>query len=171
MRDPRDVVASRLAVRARWATDDVEGIARDWSASAVTADRWEDDDRVRVVRYEELVGDPEAVVRDVCAHVGLSWRPGLLDPSRTREEGFQHGRHDPRGRIAAGSLGRWRHDLRAAQVAVVETTTGVEMRRWGYEPSGVGLGVAGAVEIARNRIGRLVRRAVNRLRGPVEDRT
>ena len=41
-------------------------------------------DRILTVPYEELVGDPEAWIRRILAHVGLEEEPGVFQPHQTK---------------------------------------------------------------------------------------
>lgn len=36
---------------------------------------------LRIVRYEDLVSDPEGTMRDLAAFIGLTWHPVLLEPT------------------------------------------------------------------------------------------
>lgn len=95
VRDPRDVAASTASMR--WGPSDPL-LAAEWTATVL--DRWAEvrarvpADRVLEIRLEDLGADPESVLRQVCAFLGLGWHDALLtaDLSKTR-------------------AGRWRRDL------------------------------------------------------------
>lgn len=145
------------------------------------------DPRVMVVRYEDLVGDPEPVVRRVCAHLGETFEPAMLALGRAADtsaelvpgspefEAWQR-RHlaKTQGRIGADSVGKWRKELSAAEQAVVEAVTAEGMEACGYKPeTAAGLrrrALATAVaasavqqgEATARRLGRLAQRTLGR---------
>ena len=86
VRDPRDTVASN--VRAPWGEHDPWVIAHRWRR--FTRDSLRVGARVGPaqylrIRYEDLVDDPEAVMRVVFAFLGESFDPAILDdPARRR---------------------------------------------------------------------------------------
>ena len=79
VRDPRDVAASTATMR--WGPSDPALAAR-WTADVL--ERWArvreavPPDRVLEVRLEDLAAEPEAVLRQTCAFLGLSWHDALL---------------------------------------------------------------------------------------------
>jgi hypothetical protein len=62
---------------------DIDGALALWNASTdatiSAADRY--GDRVLVLTYEQLVGDPEATMRRVADRIGIDWAPALLRPT------------------------------------------------------------------------------------------
>lgn len=80
VRDPRDVAAS---ARAAWGSS-LRLCGWRWAAGMAAADA-ATEARLLEVRFEELVADPEAVTRRVCAFAGLSWVPAMVSPGRVTE--------------------------------------------------------------------------------------
>ncbi|NHI17556.1 sulfotransferase [Microbacterium excoecariae] len=82
LRDPRDVAASLAKVP--------------WGSPSPLANAWAWREQVRrtatplaalagallTVRYEDLLSEPEAVMRRVAAHIGVAFTPEMLDPER-----------------------------------------------------------------------------------------
>ncbi|MFI7439308.1 sulfotransferase family protein [Nonomuraea indica] len=56
------------------------------------------------VRYEDLVADPEAVLRGLCDHLGVGWEPAMLDYGRQDHGGFVKGIGDWRDKIRSGTV-------------------------------------------------------------------
>ena len=143
--------------------------------------------RATLVPYEDLVAEPEAVMRRVCAFLGEAFEPAMLG-----DRGGQAGpasdaaalgedwrawreRHHAASRrpVDAGSLDKWRGDLSAGEVAAMEAVAGEAMARCGYEPASApsarraalrrarAASVLGSVELAA----RGAARAARRLRG------
>ncbi|WP_168220629.1 sulfotransferase [Streptomyces sp. RFCAC02] len=59
------------------------------------------------VRYEELTGDPEAALRDLCAFLGVGFEPGMID--------YGSGRARDLDRLEKG-LGDWKDKIRSGRV-------------------------------------------------------
>jgi hypothetical protein len=131
IRDPRAVVASFRTLELEWTDHPVEVIAARWRRSIEIAEKWAADLRVRVVRYETFVADPETEVRKTCAWLGEAFEPGMLGERDPRGTGSrQHGAVD------TTSVERWRTELDADTVAVIEHIAGPAMTRLGYERVG-----------------------------------
>ena len=94
-------------------------------------------EQVLTVRYEDLVADPEAVVQQVCDHVGLGYKSEMLAiersgprrSSRSQAEWFAEvsSRSQPRG------SGRFRTEMPEDEQRIVEAVAGDELRALGYE--------------------------------------
>jgi hypothetical protein len=163
IRDPRDVLLSqkgkwkrrflgagsiplREALRA-WVNYHPVTISKLWNASVSAADRLDGDDRVLSLRFEDLLADPEARVREVCEFAGISFDRGLLEvPQIGSSSG--HDRPGQRG-IDRERAGSWRKDgLGPTEVFLCQKVTGGMMKRHGYAPAPVGpspLRLAGSV--------------------------
>ena len=147
LRDPRD---RHVSVRDHRGgrRGGVYGSIAVWRRSARRAisNRARFGDRYRTVRYEDLVADPEAVLRDVCAWLGERFDARMLErpaddarsgTARQRSVGF-HER----------SVGRHRRDLSARHTALIERLSGREMAHFGYQRSNVELRPSSAVRLA-----------------------
>jgi hypothetical protein len=144
VRDGRDVVASCLVKGIPW-----DDISVNWRRSAEIADRWSDDPRVFVYRHEDLVRDPEPTIRRICDHLGLEFRPELLNYHEKPRMWFGQtelrkgdGSNTPENAALRNwqvnqpffdNSGRWKTDLPATYVDRFETgPLGAMMRRFGY---------------------------------------
>ena len=83
-----------------------------------------------VLRYEDLVGDPPAAARRICALIGEDFDPAMLavrqnnsSDGATREAG---------GGIYATSVGRWRQTLPPEQAWLAQRITGQWLPAFGY---------------------------------------
>jgi hypothetical protein len=138
VRDPRDVVASQMG---RGFERSLEKMAADWRdyyrrfrLLAVLHPG-----RALLVRYEDLVTEPEAQYARIFGLLGLPYGDEVrrywqskASIHRTRHNNAPAVGREPFTR----SLGRWRQDLDPAQVARVERICRRQMRRLGYSPSG-----------------------------------
>jgi len=142
VRDPRDVVASLL--RMPWGANDAVSNARLWRACVTGAERGGGSDILLRVRYEDLVLDPERVLRDVCEHLGEAFEPSML----TSDEGEDADRwwfERAQGPLTRKRVEKWRGDLTPGQVALVECVAGPLLTEMGYEPSGATASAAAKV--------------------------
>ena len=188
VRDPRDVLASKKTRRLGvWGTGryrpeqraskhlekayDPLWDALSWKSTVLAlrraSARWPG--RFLSIRYEDLVAEPEARVREICAFLGLEFDPELLNVARTNTA--ERGGHEPSQEdgIVPASVGRWRRVLAPPEVALCEFLTRGEMARLGYARSSVAprhvaltplLAARGGIELIRRPIRRL------RLGGP-----
>jgi hypothetical protein len=126
-RDPRD--SARSAIGMGWAGH-VYGGAEPWMR---TEDDWTGfvadgpDNPIHVLRYEDLLADPEARLREVCGFAGFDYDPDMLSyPETTTYDA-------PDARLAY----QWRRKLSDREVALVEARIGARLAQSGYEASGV----------------------------------
>lgn len=152
VRDPRGMVASLLATP--WSHPWIDWYAAQWRESVAAWRRRADDPRVRLIRYEDLVGDPERSVRELCAFLGEEFDPGMLtrEAAAHRLEGLANWplEHQTRamGPIDAASVGKWRQALSPERVATIEHfARRREMIEFGYEPAVPPLPAARAVAL------------------------
>ena len=140
VRDPRAVYASRKGTE--WGARPPRQVARNWVRAARAAARWSGDGRGLVVRYEDLVGETEAVMQRVCRFVGETFDAAVVEPGarqQVRASGL-HGTHDPSGAVDTAAVERWRRELAPVDIAVIEDVAGDAMRALGYDPLGTSLG-------------------------------
>ena len=76
-RDPRDSVRSMRKLN--WASDSAIRNAYLWSNWFASGKKFfDEDDNCAVVRYEDLISDPERVLRDVCQSIKVEFAPEML---------------------------------------------------------------------------------------------
>ena len=109
------------------------------------------------MRYEELVADPEATVRGICAFAAIPFEPAMLDYTGAVDVSAKP--HQQRLLTPPTSGVRsWREDMPADDVAAFESVAGDLLSELGYEVASSSLGPRAAGARAR-----LVRRAPHRL--------
>jgi Sulfotransferase family len=121
IRDPRDAFCSVRERAAKdkphWATWTPKQVAADWCRRINSGLAWrEQPERYREVRYEELVSQPEATLRPLFAFLGEPWAASVLENNS----------------IFSTSVGRWRSELSAAEVAEIEAVADQTMLALGY---------------------------------------
>lgn len=135
VRDPRDRHAELVAHRR--AAGLVATSSRRWrdSVRAVRDPGITAAGRCLVVRYEELVTEPAATVRDVCAFIGEP-EPERLAAAAEAWIARAGMDYDP------GRIGSWSTSLPAWEVAYLQRRLGAEMASLGYAAVPITLGVS-----------------------------
>jgi hypothetical protein len=124
LRDPRDV--ARSSVGMGWAGISYYGVdhwiatERGWAAAGIPQDR------VLTLKFEDLMGDIEARLTDVCAFLGVPFSPAMLDYHLDTT----YGPPDPR--LAE----QWRRKASPHEVALLEAKCGDMIAGLGYAPGG-----------------------------------
>ncbi|MEZ4597999.1 MAG: sulfotransferase [Chloroflexota bacterium] len=138
VRDGRDVVCSmRLHPERRWVDgvevkelrpQPVEAYMRRWVRDTQAGMAQREDPRYLEVRYEELVADPERVMRALVEGLGERWLPELLVEKVPKGGKRAHAN----SRITTASVGRWRDDLSDDERRRVHAIGGPLLGRLGY---------------------------------------
>ncbi len=127
VRDPRDVCASLLNIR--FASDNVEELAHRWLSENVFARQClkKYAGRMKLVIYKKLVYETESTVRELCDFAGIEFHKGQLQPEKVADdlvllEG-EHWRERNFRPITDESIGRYKEDLTAEEIKLIERIT------------------------------------------------
>ncbi len=113
-RDPRDTLLSmyrnRFAPGRHLYTYDLQQLARYYHGFRKLTDFWRGalGGAVHEIRYEDLLADPEARVRDLLAACGLDWAPECLSFHTNTRRVETLSVHQVRQPLYSSSLGAWR---------------------------------------------------------------
>jgi hypothetical protein len=140
LRDPRSVAAavSRLD-RAMGSDTDLLGVGLTVSQSFAAADRNSrrlGEGRYLVLRYEELVADPEPVMRRTAGLIGLGWSETLMRPTVGGIPATSNSAWSARrvtGEIESRQLELWREELDERSSELVSGIARRSARRFGYD--------------------------------------
>jgi hypothetical protein len=88
--------------------------------------------RYHEVRYEELVADPETVVRGLCAFAQLPFEPAMLDYTRAVDVSAKPHQQRLLTRPTTG-VRSWREGMPSEDVAAFEAIAGELLSELGYE--------------------------------------
>ena len=155
VRDPRSVAAAIVRLdRATGEDTDLVGVGLAVRRSFEAAARAESDlgGRYLVVRYEELVSDPEDVMRRVVGFAGIDWADSLLTPTVGGTAATSNSAWSARrvtGEIEGRRLDLWREELDDGAQALVAAATRRAARRFGYDLPAPQPGAIGAVSARR----------------------
>lgn len=138
VRDGRDVAKSFQA--AQWVSRWLHQNTREWIGALECEQRWTDSQlrqRILQIRYEDLVLETEATLRQVCHFIGeefepqmLAWQGHVDERIPARESGIHRKlklRIDPKG------VSRWKREMSAREIFVCEAFMGAHLTRMGYE--------------------------------------
>lgn len=136
-RDPRDVLASHVAANFDRTPSEV---ATAWSGyvTRFLAFRERHPDIAFIVRYEDLVGDPDGFLPELCRMADVTFDPAMRRFFASNASVHASG-HRNRAELERDffttSVGRWRRDVGPEDRRLVETTCGPAMETLGYDPT------------------------------------
>jgi hypothetical protein len=140
IRDPRDRYEAILHRRPHSKGKAGKAASR-WLYSVKLAERNLEryPDRYKIVRYEALVSQPEATLREVCDFLGEEFVPAMLTLENVPR--FQHRLTGESGRspLSMEFIGRFRDGTSRREIAFIQTYTGRKMCAFGYKIEPVNL--------------------------------
>jgi hypothetical protein len=140
VRDGRDCAVSHLGREYVYGYENVLRVAMEWREQVTLCHkmgRMLPPARFLELRYEDLLGEPERVLRTLCAFLGTTFSPLMLDYYRHVDE------HVPEDRQSLWPLLRqppvtanafkWKSKMSSGDRAVFEREAGSLLREFGYE--------------------------------------
>jgi hypothetical protein len=143
IRDPRDVFGAVIERRRR-KPGSVGRIAATWRSSASFARRNQQRylGRYEVVRYEDLVADPDATIRGVCAFLGERFEPTMLQMEQVRRYDDIRAGSEDGSPISDEFVGRYRRSVDRSDVGLIQSLLEPELNAFGYPPDPIRLSPA-----------------------------
>lgn len=138
VRDPRDVAVSQAEA---WGTPVMSSAVR-WlfdQRAELHAEQLLKPERFAMLRYEDLVTEPEREIRKACDALGVAYRDEMLHPQLRSQPGFAEREAHKKRTLEAvtdSRVGRHRRALSPGSIAAIEFVCGGQMRRLGYHPDG-----------------------------------
>ena len=140
VRDPRDMARSLKASRTNpggvwaaaslWAQDQIDNLA--------VLGMLRRTDRLHLVRYEDLLADPEARLTEICTWLGVSYSPAMLsfhEQPLTAANAERIGAWENLSKpLLSDNAGRYRDELSEDEIRHIETTCRDQMAFFGYPP-------------------------------------
>jgi omega-hydroxy-beta-dihydromenaquinone-9 sulfotransferase len=152
VRDPRAVLASQ---KNRWQMRKLGGrnvpwaevirlwfnyhpwtMSRLWVRASQAALALEPHPRFRIVRFEDLVENPESLMRDLCDWLGIDFQANMLAVPQWGSSNIQHS--SSQQGVSRAMLNQWQQVLSTAEIAVSERQTAAYLERFGYAPISIG---------------------------------
>ncbi len=140
----RDGVDSIASWKARGLDDSLEITARRWATYGKTVREFglRHPGLVHVVRYEQLVEQPEKVVSAACDFLGLHYDPSMLTTTehmnKISDLLSQDHMLNAVKPISTNSIGRGRASLSSDELLQLQSIIGPELERSGYLPADAG---------------------------------
>jgi len=135
VRDPRSVAAAIVRLdRTTGQSTDLVDVGLSIRRSFEAAERGQGD-RYLVVRYEDVVSDPDGVMRRVAGFAGIEWSETLLTPTVGGVGATSNSAWSARkvtGEIESRRLDLWREELGDHQVGLITAATRGPAGRQGY---------------------------------------
>lgn len=157
VRDPRAVMASQKMrwQRRRLAADGVKvpryqslrvwvnyhpyTVARLWSQATGAALALAQHPRVTLVKFEDLLQQPETTVRQLCGRLGLSYEASMLDVGQINSS-HQSSAGGARRGLRTTAIDTWRQILSRTETAIAERRCAQLMDRLGYQAGAAAAG-------------------------------
>lgn len=136
VRDPRDVCLSLRSMP--WSRSTLLEQAWTWRTYAALVDRYraDYDGRFFHLRYEDLIADPESVLRDVCTFLEMPFHASMLRPQEDSAQPFDAEREPwkekSKRQIDASNREKWRTQMPEAERIIVEWIAGQWLSAYGY---------------------------------------
>lgn len=108
-----------------------------WKQAVSCARRFQDcDANTLAIRYEDMVKEPEQIIKQVCSFLGIPFEGSMLKPDGTEKSILDMtGNHMDQASMAIdkSKLASWRRTLSPAMQRTVEMIAHDELQAWGYE--------------------------------------
>jgi hypothetical protein len=115
-----------------------------------TAGQQLDERRYREVRYESLVEEPEATLRDLCEFIDVSFDEAMLRyydrPDILSRFGIRASAHQNVHRAPTANIRDWREEMSREDVALFEAIAGDLLSELGYERAMIKVPLSAKVE-------------------------
>jgi hypothetical protein len=152
VRDPRDILLSQKnkwrmkflghrhiplneSLRA-WANYHPLLVSKLWNIAIKEAEKFKNDNRVLMIRFEDLIDNPKLTVKKVCNFAGIDYRPEMLEVPRV---GSSFDRFDSEWRgIDSSKKQRWkRGGLSNEEICICQWLNNETLLRYDYETESV----------------------------------
>jgi hypothetical protein len=152
VRDPRAVLASQ---KNRWQMRKLGGrnvpwsevirlwfnyhpwtMSRLWLRASQAALELEAHPRFRIVRFEDLVENPESLVHDLCDWLEIDFQANMLAVPQWGSSNIEHS--SKQQGVSRAMLTQWQQVLTDAEIAVSERQTKAYLERFAYTPTNIG---------------------------------
>ena len=106
-------------------------VALQYIQSSIVHSRYKDNPNYALFKYEDLLFEPENVIRELCEFAGLNYSVAMLQPRKGQPSSItgkrKHG-FDPASAV------RWKEKMNGVEVRFFTWITRSSMKRFGYDP-------------------------------------
>ena len=138
IRDPRASFASFRRVKV--GSNQVSQFVNDWSDAVGVDKAFAENERYLRVKFEDLVSNVEAVSAEICDFLDVDFDPAMLLFHERKTAGFspeQVHHQNTRKPVFKSSIAKWKEELSNSQIGLIEDFLSDDMKRLGYELTGV----------------------------------
>jgi len=134
VRDPRDNFASYKKHRGKKGESiSIESLCLRWAVSVECVLRLEKKNAARMVVYENLVRDPETIMRSLAEYMGITYNKTLIEPSIHGSAWSGNSMHNTQHRgISTSSVGVYGDRLTLEEIGMIQSYLKSYMIRFGY---------------------------------------
>jgi hypothetical protein len=112
----------------------LEPCIRAWLHDTAAGLAWRGHANCLEVRYEDLVNEPEAILRKVCAFIGEDFDPALLRYHEQERDATNFITNVAATKpLKTTAVGRWRTDLKPDELQLFQTLAGARQVELGYD--------------------------------------
>jgi hypothetical protein len=131
-RDPRAVVASWLK---KDSNKTVLGVIASWNkvAKQISALQQKNIPNIYFMKYENLISNPELVLKEICEFLGEEYEPEIMDVTVVNSFYQDQGKTG----FLKEAISRWKSNLTVPQINIIEKLTREHRGLLGYEDSGL----------------------------------
>jgi len=137
VRDPRAIFASQIVPKKDYP---LLYVVRQWRKSIEYILKSIKEENVIVIRYEDMVDNPEHFMKDMSKFIGVEYEPNMINPSKYKDGGggawSQNSSYEDskkRQGINNKNKDRWRDILSKNEIQIIEDLCGTEMKIFGYD--------------------------------------
>lgn len=158
IRDPRDVVASRM--KADWSSKTPFLLhpmmynAQFHRGRRIGKQYY--GDNYFEIKYETLIAEPESSLKEMCRFLGVEFAPSMLNFAESSKELVSESemqwKKETLGPLLSKNSGKWRKTLSASQIHYVQTLCQPVLREFGYENDVVASSIVTRISASSMRI-------------------
>jgi len=141
VRDPRSIVCSMNQDDFPWFSDDTAINALNWRkknrAAKQLLEKHVPSNQKMLIRYEDLVANPELSVRQICDFLNEEFEPDMLKFYRTSKEFMLNSANESHNKMAndpisTESLDKWKKKLKSDDILCIDVICRKELDTLGY---------------------------------------
>lgn len=136
VRDGYDVVCSLLTVGL---SENLEAAAKSWIVNTRRAEKFRKShsNPFITVRYEELVSDPERIIKGIADFIDINYVDGMVASEKVAETMFEQGGINANDAslfkpVTTDNIGKGRRNLSRGECDRLEKLIGEDLEYWGY---------------------------------------
>lgn len=147
VRDPRDILLSQkkkskitrgetknipLKERVRtWANYHPLIMSQMWNRVSVEIDKWSEDQRVTVIKFEDLTHNPKQSLRKICGFIGVDYQDSILEVPQIGSSNISD--NTKKVGINKNVTGKWKKGLSSAEISICQKINKEKIQKYGYE--------------------------------------